>query len=155
MTPAVRLMRLAGADPGVPLPAYATDGAAGADLRANLEEGTRGGGMTLAPMARALVPTGLAVEVPPGWEAQLRPRSGLALRAGLTLLNTPATIDSDYRGELCVLMVNLGDSPVHIAHGARIAQMVIAPAPQARFQPVPALSASERAEGGFGSTGEA
>ena len=99
------------------------------------------------------MPTGLLLEIPPGWEVQVRPRSGLALRRGLTLLNTPGTIDSDYRGELGVIMVNLGPEPQTIAHGERIAQLVAAPAPQARFEPAEALTPSARAGGGFGSTG--
>lgn len=142
-----------GADPDVPLPAYASAGAAGADLRANLAAADRAGGLVLAPMARAVVPTGIAVALPAGMEMQLRPRSGLAARHGLTLLNAPGTIDADYRGEVGVLMVNLGQEPVTIAHGERIAQAVIAPAPQVEFALRDRLSGTPRGAGGFGSTG--
>lgn len=147
--PEIRIMRDQGADPGLPLPAYATPGAAGADIRADLG----GGSVTLAPGERALIPTGLRMEIPPGWEVQVRPRSGLALKSGLTLLNAPGTIDCDYRGPVGVIMVNLDSRPQVIAHGERIAQLVVAPAPQARFVPVAALGDSARGQGGFGSTG--
>ena len=153
MSPAIGVRRLEGADPAVPLPAYASAGAAGADIRANLPPDQRATGLSLAPMERLAVPTGLALEMPGGWEGQLRPRSGLALRAGLTLLNTPGTIDSDYRGEVRVLMINLGEGPATIDHGARIAQLVIAPAARARFAGVAALAGTARGYGGFGSTG--
>jgi dUTP pyrophosphatase len=149
----VRVLREDWADPAVPLPAYATPGAAGADLRANFPEAERAAGLTLAPLERRVVPTGLRVEVPPGHEMQIRPRSGLALKYGLSLPNTPGTIDSDYRGPLGVLLVNLGTAPAHIAHGDRIAQAIVAPVVQARFAVVEALGATERGEGGFGSTG--
>ncbi len=141
------------ADESLPLPAYESAGAAGADLRANLPARSRGTGLMLAPMARALVPTGLRLEIPPGFEAQIRPRSGLALKHGLTLVNTPGTIDSDYRGPLGVLMINLGGEAFTIAHGDRIAQMVVAPVLQARVELVADLSTTERGAGGFGSTG--
>ena len=147
--PVIAIARIPGADPALPLPAYASAGAAGADLRADLDGGT----LDLAPGARALVPTGLRLAIPAGWEVQIRPRSGLALKQGITLLNTPGTIDSDYRGPLGVILINLGDQPVTIAHGDRIAQMVVAPAPQARFALVEALDETERGAGGFGSTG--
>ncbi len=142
-----------GADPEVPLPAYASAGAAGADLRANLAEADRAAGLTLAPMARVLVPTGIAVALPEGMEMQVRPRSGLALRHGLTVVNAPGTVDADYRGEVGVPMINLGEAPVTIAHGDRIAQAVIAPAPQAAFAERDRLAETPRGAGGFGSTG--
>lgn len=151
--PVIRVMRRAGADPALALPDYATEGAAGADVRADLPPEARGSGVTLPPGARALVPTGLMLEIPPGWEVQVRPRSGLALRRGLTLLNAPGTIDSDYRGEVGVIVVNLSDAPQTIAHGERIAQLVVAPAPQAVFELVDVLGGSDRGAGGFGSTG--
>ncbi|MEL6913945.1 MAG: dUTP diphosphatase [Pseudomonadota bacterium] len=145
----LRILREPGAPGDLPLPSYETAGAAGADLRACLEAPR-----TLAPGDRALIPTGLRVELPPGYEAQIRPRSGLALRHGITLLNTPGTIDADYRGPLGVILVNLGDVPVTIAHGERIAQMVIAPVTRATFREVAALSDTDRGQGGFGSTGK-
>ncbi|MEF2554134.1 dUTP diphosphatase [Aurantimonas sp. A2-1-M11] len=145
--PQIAILRLPhGAD--LPLPAYASDGAAGADLRAALA-----GELVLAPGERALVPTGLAFEIPEGFEVQIRPRSGLAVKHGVTVLNTPGTIDSDYRGEVQVVLVNLGAEPFAIARGDRIAQMVVAPVAQARFTERAALSDSTRGAGGFGSTG--
>ncbi|MBE0452756.1 dUTP diphosphatase [Roseovarius autotrophicus] len=139
-----------GADRALGLPAYATPGAAGADLRANFPDR---GAVVLAPGARVLVPTGLRIAVPVGYEVQLRPRSGLALRHGITLPNSPGTIDSDYRGPLGVIVMNAGHEPFEITHGARIAQMVVAPVVQARFVPVAALDETVRGAGGFGSTG--
>ena len=153
MIPPLRVMRLPGADADVALPAYATAGAAGMDLRANLPPGQRHEGLTLAPGARALVPLGLAMALPPGWEGQVRPRSGRALRDGLTVANAPGTIDSDYRGPVGVILVNLGAAPVHVAHGERIAQLVLSPAPQAAVEEAAALDATERGAAGFGSTG--
>ena len=144
-----------GADRQVPLPAYATEGAAGADIRANLAEADRATGLTLLPMQRRVVPTGFRLAIPMGYEVQIRPRSGLALHHGITLPNTPATIDSDYRGPLGIALVNLSDTPYVIEHGARIAQLVVAPVVQARFQIVEALTPTTRGEGGFGSTGTA
>jgi dUTP pyrophosphatase len=132
----------------LPLPHYATAGSAGLDLLAAVEAE-----MTLAPGARAAVPTGLAIELPLGVEAQVRPRSGLALNHGITCLNTPGTIDSDYRGEVKVILINLGDAPFKIARGAKIAQMVIARHEQAELVEVEALSDTARGAGGFGSTG--
>ena len=143
------------ADPDVPLPAYATPGSAGADIRANLPPDLRAGGFRLDPMQRAVVPTGLRLEIPAGYEVQIRPRSGLALAHGITLPNTPGTIDSDYRGPLGVLLVNLGAAPYVIAQGERIAQLVVAPVVQARFVTVATLSDTARGTGGFGSTGKA
>jgi dUTP pyrophosphatase len=123
------------------------------DLQANLGPEERARGLTLAPGGRALVPTGIALEIPAGHEVQVRPRSGLALRRGLTVLNAPGTIDSDYRGEVGVILVNLGAEPVAIAHGERIAQMVLAPVLRVAWAEAEALAESERGEGGFGSTG--
>lgn len=151
--PPIRLMRLPGSDAQVPLPAYRTAGAAGADLCANLDLQDRAAGITLQPLGRALIPTGLAIAVPPGWEVQVRPRSGLALHHGLVLPNAPGTIDSDYRGPVGVIVLNLGSAPFTIAHGDRIAQLVLAPAPQARMVQVDALDDTVRGQGGFGSTG--
>jgi dUTP pyrophosphatase len=155
VTVTVRVLRLPGRDPDLPLPGYATAGAAGADVHASLAPEARAAGLVLAPGARALVPTGIALEVPHGYEAQLRPRSGLALREGLTLLNSPGTIDADYRGEVGVVVVNHGDAPVAIAHGQRIAQLVIAPVARASWRVADALGATDRGAGGFGSTGAA
>lgn len=142
------------ADTQVELPAYATRGAAGADVRANLRPEDRAAGLTIAPGARMLVPTGLVMEIPEGWEVQVRPRSGLALKNGITLPNTPGTIDSDYRGPVGVPLINLSDVPFVVGHGERVAQMIVAPVVQARFVLTDeAFSATERGEGGFGSTG--
>jgi dUTP pyrophosphatase len=142
------------ADRSVGLPSYETAGSAGADIRANLLPEDRESGFTLDPMHRAVVPTGLRVEIPVGFEMQIRPRSGLALKHGITLPNTPGTIDSDYRGPLGVALVNLGAEPYVIRHGDRIAQMVVAPVIQVQFQVVDALSDTARGVGGFGSTGK-
>ena len=139
-----------GADRSLGLPAYETAGAAGADIRANFPDRKA---VRLAPGARALVPTGLRVAVPAGYEVQLRPRSGLALRHGITLPNSPGTIDSDYRGPLGVIVMNAGTEPFEIAHGARIAQMVLAPVLRAAFVEVERLDDTARGAGGFGSTG--
>ncbi len=147
-------MREAWADMALALPDYATAGAAGADLRANFPLEARAG-LVLQPGARALVPTGLRVAIPDGYEMQVRPRSGLALKHGVTLANAPGTIDSDYRGPLGVILINLGDDPFLVEHGARIAQAVVAPVRQAVFEGVPALSDTDRGAGGFGSTGTA
>lgn len=140
------------ADTAIPLPAYETPGAAGADLRANFAPQARAG-LTLQPGARALIPTGLRVEIPQGFEVQVRPRSGLALKHGLTIPNSPGTIDSDYRGPLGVIVLNTGAEPIDINHGDRIAQMVVAPVVQARLRLQTSLSETERGSGGFGSTG--
>ncbi|MCC5986782.1 MAG: dUTP diphosphatase [Pararhodobacter sp.] len=149
----IEILREDWADKAVALPAYASAGAAGADIRANLPPESRESGLLLAPMQRAIVPTGLRVAIPEGYEMQLRPRSGLAAKHGLTLLNTPGTIDADYRGPLGVVMINMGGEPYRIAHGERIAQAVLAPVVRAAFTPVAALDATARGEGGFGSTG--
>ena len=142
------------ADTALPLPSYETPGAAGADIRANLRPEDRASGFTLDPMHRAIVPTGIRVEIPVGFEMQIRPRSGLAVKHGITLPNTPGTIDSDYRGPLGVALINLGAEPYTIQHGDRIAQMIIAPVVQVGFEVVEALSDTARGEGGFGSTGK-
>jgi len=133
---------------GLPLPAYVSADSAGADVVAALSED-----LVLAPLARALVPTGFSLEIPAGYEVQLRPRSGLALNAGLTLLNAPGTIDADYRGPVGVIVANLGSEPYTIHRGDRIAQMVVAPVIQALFREVSELGATDRGTGGFGSTG--
>lgn len=132
----------------LPLPSYESRHAAGMDLRAALQEE-----VTLEPGSRRLIPTGLTMAIPEGYEAQIRPRSGLAYRNGITMLNTPGTIDSDYRGEVKVLAVNHGEEPFTVAHGDRIAQMVIAPVRQIFVEEVEALPETERGSGGFGSTG--
>lgn len=130
------------------LPAYATAGAAGMDLRAQLEAP-----ITLAPLGRVLVPTGLFIELPQGYEAQVRPRSGLAIKHGLTILNSPGTIDADYRGEIKVALVNLSAEPFEIQDGERIAQLVVARHEEVTWQPVEELGETERGAGGFGHTG--
>lgn len=145
----VRFRWLEGADTSLGVPAYQTDGAAGADLRANFADRQP---VTLASGARALISTGLAIDLPEGFEAQVRPRSGLALKHGITLPNSPGTIDSDYRGPLGVIVMNAGAEPYRIAHGDRIAQLVIAPVVQARFE-AGDLTETARGTGGFGSTG--
>ena len=132
---------------GLPLPAYQTAGAAGCDLCAAVSET-----LTLEPGARDKIPTGIALELPQGYEAQIRPRSGLALKDGVTVLNAPGTIDSDYRGEILVLLINHGDKPFEIMRGARIAQLVLAPVVRAAFTETTTLSESARGDGGFGST---
>jgi dUTP pyrophosphatase len=143
----LQIMRLPHGE-GLALPAYETAGSAGMDLRAAVNEP-----MTLIAGARAAIPTGLAFAVQPGFEAQIRPRSGLALKNGITCLNTPGTIDSDYRGEVKVILVNLGHEPFTIQRGDRIAQMVIAPVVQAEILEVETLDETLRGAGGFGSTG--
>jgi dUTP pyrophosphatase len=133
---------------GLPLPTYATPDAAGADLHAAVD-----GALVLAPMERSAVPTGLKLAIPAGYEGQVRPRSGLALRQGLTVANAPGTVDADYRGEVKVIVVNLGAEPVTIRRGDRIAQLVIAPVEQAAFAGVARVPETTRGDGGFGSTG--
>ena len=149
----ISVLREDWADPLVPLPAYQTAGSAGADICANLPVEMRAAGFVLQPMERAIVPTGLRVAIPEGFEMQIRPRSGLALKHGITLPNTPGTIDSDYRGPLGVALVNLGAAPYVVSHGDRIAQCVIAPVLQAGFEVVDDLDTTARGAGGFGSTG--
>lgn len=147
MTIPIRVRRLPHAD-GLPLPAYETAGAAGMDLLAAVDAP-----VTIDPGKRALIPTGLAIALPPGYELQIRPRSGLALRHGIMLPNSPGTIDEDYRGELQVILLNAGDAPFTIERGARIAQAVLAPVVRGRWQEVTDLDDTERGSGGFGSTG--
>lgn len=151
MSVAIQFQWVDGADQSLGLPAYETAGAAGADLRANFPDKAA---ITLAPGARQLVPTGLRMAIPDGFEAQIRPRSGLALKHGVTLINTPGTIDCDYRGPLGVILVNLGRNEFEVLHGMRIAQMVVAPVLQARFDVVTSLDETARGVGGFGSTGQ-
>ena len=151
MSPEIQVMWEAEADQSLGLPVYETEGAAGADLRANFADR---GSLTLAPGARALVPTGVRIAIPPGFEVQIRPRSGLALKYGITLTNTPGTIDSDYRGPLGIILQNAGETEFLVDHGDRIAQMIVAPVLQARFRVVEALDATPRGSGGFGSTGK-
>jgi dUTP pyrophosphatase len=144
----VRIRRARRRAAPLPLPAYESDAAAGLDLRADVDDTVR-----LAPGERALIPTGLVVELPDGYEAQIRPRSGLALRHGVTLLNSPGTIDADYRGEIQVLLVNLGGEEFAIERGDRIAQMVVAPVSRVRWRECETLSSTRRGDGGFGHTG--
>lgn len=132
-----------------PLPQYATPLSAGLDLRANLDTP-----LTLAPLQRCLVPTGLFMALPAGYEAQVRPRSGLALKKGVTVLNSPGTIDADYRGEVCVILVNLSDQSFVIEDGERIAQLIVARHEQVEWEPVETLDETVRGEGGFGHTGK-
>lgn len=146
----VAMMWDEGADRELGLPHYASAGAAGADLRANFPDR---GSVELAPGARALIPTGLRMAIPEGYEVQIRPRSGLALKHGITLPNTPGTIDSDYRGPLGVIVMNAGQESFTVAHGERIAQMIVAPVVQSAFELVESLPETVRGAGGFGSTG--
>ncbi len=134
---------------GNPLPEYATEGSAGMDLRADLKEA-----IVLKPMERQIVPTGLFIELPQGYEAQVRPRSGVALKQGITCLNSPETVDSDYRGEVKVILINLSLEEQSIQPGDRIAQMIVAPVEQIKWKPVDAINATGRNEGGFGHTGK-
>ena len=132
-----------------PLPEYATKLSAGMDIRANLQESK-----TLLPLERALIPTGLFLAIPEGYEAQVRPRSGLAIKKGITVLNSPGTIDADYRGELCVVLINLSNEPFVVEDGERIAQIIFARCEQATWEPTDKLEETERGAGGFGHTGE-
>jgi dUTP pyrophosphatase len=150
MQPKIAVRRLPHAE-GLPLPAYETTGSAGMDLRAAVAEFEP---VVLAPGERKLIPTGLKIALEPGYEAQVRPRSGLALKHGVTCLNSPGTIDSDYRGEVGVILINHGQIPFEINRGERIAQMVIAPYAQAHIAEVEALDETARGAGGFGSTGK-
>ncbi len=143
----VKIIKLAHGE-DLPLPAYATEQSAGADLIAAIDSD-----IILAPFARQLIPTGIAIALPAGFEAQIRPRSGLALKNGITLLNTPGTIDADYRGEIKVLLINLGQEDFVVSRGMRIAQLVIAPVAQVKWQQVETLDDTQRSAGGFGSTG--
>ena len=147
--PTIGIRRLPHAE-GLELPAYASAGAAGADLRAAVSED-----VTIPPLGRALVPSGLVFDIPEGFEIQVRPRSGLAARHGVTVLNSPGTVDCDYRGEVMAILVNLSAEPFTVTRGERIAQLVVAPAPQARFAEVESVGETTRGAGGFGSTGRA
>jgi len=149
VNPTIEVVRLAHAE-GLPLPAYETEHAAGMDLRAAVAENAP---LILRPGERVATPTGLAMAIPAGFEGQVRPRSGLALRAGVTCLNAPGTIDADYRGEVNVILINLGEADFTIRRGDRIAQLVIAPVTSAVWNEVATLDATARGEGGFGSTG--
>lgn len=142
----VQVTRVRAAPDALPLPRYMTADAAGMDIYADLSED-----LTLLPLGRALLPTGFALALPPGYEAQVRPRSGLALRSGLTILNSPGTIDADYRDEVQILVINLGDQPIQIRRGDRIAQLVVAPVTRVHWKEVERLEPTERA-GGFGHT---
>lgn len=135
---------------GNPMPAYATPGSAGLDLRANLSED-----VVINPLGRAIIPTGIYMALPVGYEAQIRPRSGLAAKSGITVLNSPGTIDSDYRGEICAILINLSDQPFTIHNGDRVCQMVIAKYESADIEEVSSLNETERGAGGFGHTGVA
>lgn len=143
----VQVMREPGCD-DLPLPSYETAHAAGMDLRAAVEQP-----LTLAPGMRALIPTGIRIALPPGYEAQVRPRSGLAWRHGISMVNAPGTIDADYRGQVCVILINHGQAPFVIARGDRIAQMVVAPVTRVAWEAVSSLDATVRGDGGFGHTG--
>ena len=143
----IQIKRLRPSSVEVPLPVYMTEGSAGIDLCADVESE-----LQLAPMQRALIPTGFAIALPPGFEAQIRPRSGLALKEGLTMANSPGTIDADYRGEIQLIAINLGQEPVVIRRGQRIAQMVVQRVVRAQWQEVQELPSSERQGGGFGHT---
>ena len=144
----VPIVRVRAAAEPLPLPRYMTPGAAGLDLMADVQDD-----VTLAAGDRCLVPTGIALAIPPGYEGQVRPRSGLAVRQGLTLLNAPGTVDADYRGEVQVLLVNLGREPVRIQRGDRIAQLVVAPVTRIEWAETATLAGTDRGAGGFGSTG--
>jgi dUTP pyrophosphatase len=149
MSVTLRVLRLSHGE-DIKIPIYETEHAAGLDLMAAVPEDAP---MTMGPGARWLVPTGLILEVPQGYEAQVRPRSGLALKHGVTVLNSPGTIDADYRGEVKVLLINLGDAPFEIRRGERIAQLIVAPVCQVQVERVEVVSSTERGGGGFGSTG--
>jgi dUTP pyrophosphatase len=146
MTPVIKLRRVRPSS--LPLPRYQSADAAGMDLIADIEAS-----LEIAPMGRAAVPTGIAMEIPPGFEGQVRPRSGRALEEGLTLINSPGTVDADYRGEIKVLLVNLGSAPIAVRRGDRVAQLVIAPVARAELIEIAELGPSSRGSGGFGHTG--
>ena len=153
MMASIKIQWLEGADSSIALPKHETSQAAGADVRANFAPDLRDTGITLQTGGRALIPTGFAMEIPAGFEVQVRPRSGLALKHGITLVNTPGTIDADYRGPVGILLINHGAEPFHVAHGERIAQLVVAPVVQGDYQVAQALDETARGAGGFGSTG--
>ena len=149
----VAITRSDTADPAIPLPAYETAQSAGMDVCANLAEANREEGITLLPGERVLVPTGFSIAIPDGFEMQVRPRSGLALRHGVSLVNAPGTIDADYRGEVGIILINHGSAIYTVSHGERIAQLVLAPVVRANWKEVARLNETARGEGGFGSTG--
>jgi len=149
----LKIKKLENYDEALPLPSYETEGAAGADLRACLGHDIEGEKLVIYPGQRVLVPTGLSFEIPFGYEVQIRPRSGLSLKTSLLVVNSPGTIDCDYRGEVKIIMGNFGEEEAVIIHGDRVAQMVIAPVTQANFVLTQDLSETARGEGGFGSTG--
>ena len=150
MSVTIKVARAAGFDADIALPFYETDGAAGADIRANFEDGLN---VVIPSGGRVLIPTGLRFEIPAGFEVQVRPRSGLALKHGIALVNSPGTINSDYRGLVGVIVLNTGTDPFEVTHGMRIAQVVVAPVVQAAFVQSDALDDTVRGTGGFGSTG--
>ena len=154
MTPRLNVFRLDGYDPNIALPRYETKSAAGADIRANFLSEDRDG-VVLRHGERKLIPTGISFEIPEGFEVQIRPRSGLALKQGISLVNAPGTIDADYRGPVGLILINHGAEDFAVKHGDRIAQMVVAPVVQATFSEVNELSETDRGAGGFGSTGKA
>jgi len=147
------IARVQGSDPAIALPARATQHSAGMDLRASLEKDNRADGISLGPGERRLIPTGLKIDIPNGYEGQIRPRSGLALKNGISILNSPGTIDSDYRGEVGIILINLGQKEFQIGHGDRIAQLVICKVESVSIVEVDTLPSTMRNEGGFGSTG--
>ena len=151
--PIVRFVRQNDSDVEIAIPEYQTSGASGADIRANFSRSLRSYGVDLIPNKPSLIPTGFSVQVPKGLEIQIRPRSGIALRHAISVINSPGTIDSDYRGEVGVIMINLGNEIFHVNHGDRIAQIVVTPVIWASFEMVEALEESDRASRGFGSTG--
>ena len=153
MSLTLKIRHTSGADENIPIPKYATTGSSGADLRANFPESIRNFGKTLMPGCRSLIPTGLMMEIPEGHEVQIRPRSGLAIKNGVTVLNSPGTIDCDYRGEVAVILINSGDKEFKISHGDRIAQMGVAEVVQMKFLLSKDLAKTERGATGFGSTG--
>lgn len=149
----IRISYTRSADPKIPLPKFQTDGAAGADLRANLVEEQRASGLKIEPLARELIPLGLIMEIPPGLEGQIRPRSGMALKYGITVLNSPGTIDCDYRGEVSILLINYGKDSYLVCHGDRIAQLVVSQVSKVTFVHSKNIGNTERESRGFGSTG--
>ncbi|SFJ32792.1 dUTP diphosphatase [Celeribacter neptunius] len=155
MSISIKIQWLEGADTSIKLPAHETEHAAGADVRANFPPEERETGLTLEPGERALIPTGFAMEIPPGYEVQVRPRSGLALKHGISMVNTPGTIDADYRGPIGILLINHGQDPFQINHGERIGQLLVAPVLQGLYTVAEDLSDTARGTGGFGSTGQA
>lgn len=149
----VNVLKLEHFDSSFELPSYQTEGAAGADVKASFPEEQRSEGLTIQPFERVLIPTGLAMEIPMGYEVQVRPRSGLSLKTTLMVVNSPGTIDSDYRGEVKIIMANIGNQAITVNHGERLAQLILAPVTQAIFTQESNLSETERGAGGFGSTG--